>query len=57
MRWEQKLANQAQQWSPEAPSGGEVTIEGDEIYTRVGENHSTGAHGKPFPPVSQKGGQ
>ncbi len=38
MRWEQKLANHAEQWSPEAPVGGEVTIEGDEIYTRVGEN-------------------
>ena len=38
MRWEQKLANQAEQWSPEAPVGGDVTIEGDEIYTRVGEN-------------------
>jgi hypothetical protein len=25
-------------WSPPAPEGGEVTIEGDELYTRVGEN-------------------
>jgi len=57
MRWEQKLSNHAPQWSPDAPAGGDVTIEGGEIYTRVGENHSTGAHGKPSPPVNQKGGQ
>lgn len=38
MRWEQKLAAQQQQWSPPAPSGSDITIEGDEVYTRVGEN-------------------
>ena len=46
MRWEQKLANQAEQWSPDAPAGGDVTIEGDEIYTHVGEN---------LPPSESKG--
>jgi transposase-like protein len=40
MRWEQKLAAQTQQWSPCAPAGGDITIEGDEVYTRVGENLS-----------------
>jgi hypothetical protein len=49
MRWEQKLANQSQQWSPPAPAGSDITVEGDEVYTRVGENLP--------PPVSQKDGQ
>jgi transposase-like protein len=39
-RWEQRLAAQANKWSPAAPVGAEVTIEGDEVYTRVGENLS-----------------
>ena len=38
MRWEQKLATQSQQWSPPAPAGADITVEGDEVYTRVGEN-------------------
>src|SRR5512146_2570761 len=38
MRWEQKLAQQASHWSPAAPDGSDVTLEGDEVYTRVGEN-------------------
>ena len=38
MRWEQKLATQSEQWNPTAPEEGDVTIEGDEVYTRVGEN-------------------
>ncbi len=38
MRWEQKLATQSQQWSSDAPAGGDITVEGDEVYTRVGEN-------------------
>ena len=37
MRWEQKLANQAEQWSPDAPAGGDVTIEGDEITEEIVE--------------------
>ena len=38
LRWECRLATQASQWSPPAPDGADVTIEGDEVYTRVGEN-------------------
>ena len=38
IRWEQRLAQQSAQWSPPAPVGAEVTLEGDEVYTRVGEN-------------------
>jgi transposase len=38
IRWEHRLAKQVSQWSPPAPAGSDVTVEGDEIYTRVGEN-------------------
>lgn len=38
IRWEQRLAQQVGQWSPPAPSTAEVTLEGDEVYTRVGQN-------------------
>lgn len=38
MRWEQRLAQQTRAWSPPAPEGSDVTLEGDEVYTRVGEN-------------------
>ena len=38
IRWERRLASQGSQWSPPAPDGAEVTLEGDEVYTRVGEN-------------------
>lgn len=38
LRWEARLANQAQQWSPPAPAGADVTVEGDEVYTRIREN-------------------
>jgi transposase-like protein len=37
-KWEERLSSQLRAWSPPAPKGGEVTIEGDEVYTRVGEN-------------------
>lgn len=37
-RWEQRLAQQSKQWSPPAPAGADITLEGDEVYTRVGEN-------------------
>ena len=40
LRWQQRLAEQADAWSPPAPEGSEVTIESDELYTRVGENLS-----------------
>jgi transposase-like protein len=36
--WEQQISNQLVKWSPKAPVGGEVTVEGDEVYTRVSEN-------------------
>jgi transposase-like protein len=38
MRWEQRLAQQSAAWSPPVPVGSDVTLEGDEVYTRVGEN-------------------
>ena len=38
IRWEQRLAAKALDWSPKAPSDGEVTVEGDQVYTRAGEN-------------------
>jgi transposase-like protein len=36
--WEKRLSAQLSNWSPPAPTAGEVTLEGDEIYTRIGEN-------------------
>jgi transposase-like protein len=38
LRWEARLARQADAWSPPAPANRAVTLEGDEVYTRVGEN-------------------
>jgi hypothetical protein len=38
LRWEERLANQDDAWSPPAPADQEVTLEWDEVYTRVGEN-------------------
>lgn len=38
IRWEERLATQVSQWSPSAKAGSDVTLEGDEVYTRVGEN-------------------
>ena len=38
LRWESRMAAQAAEWSPPAPQGGDVTLEHDELYTRVGEN-------------------
>ena len=37
LRWEERLADYTDAWSPPAPEGREVTLEGDEVYTRVGE--------------------
>lgn len=48
LRWEKRLADQADNWSPPAPEGAEVTLEGDEVYTRVDENLP--------PPVSHQAG-
>jgi transposase-like protein len=36
--WEKRLSAQSLNWSPPAPEGSEITLEGDEVYTRVGEN-------------------
>ena len=36
--WEERTSKQLKNYSPPAPSGGDVTIEGDELYTRVNEN-------------------
>ena len=36
--WEKRLSTHLPDWSPSAPAGGDVIIEGDELYTRVGEN-------------------
>jgi transposase-like protein len=36
--WEERLSAQMTNGSPPAPEGGEITLEGDEVYTRVGEN-------------------
>lgn len=38
LRWENRLAQQASQWSPPAPKQADITVEGDEVYTRVGKN-------------------
>jgi transposase len=38
IRWERRVAKQVDQWSPVAPDGADITLEGDEVYTRVGEN-------------------
>ena len=49
IRWKQRVADKATAWSPPAPPDTEVTIVGDELYTRVREN---------LPPrASQKVGQ
>ncbi len=34
LRWEERMARQASQWSPPAPAGKEVTLERDQLYTR-----------------------
>jgi transposase-like protein len=38
-RWEQRLSSQLEQWSPHAPLGADITLEADEVYTRVRANH------------------
>jgi len=38
LRWENRVADKVKDWSPPAPVDTEVTLEGDELYTRVGEN-------------------
>ena len=38
LRWEQRLADQEAAWSPPAPENTDITLEGDEVYNRVGGN-------------------
>ena len=38
INWEKRLSVQLSDWSPNAPEEGEVTVEGNEVYTRVGKN-------------------
>ncbi len=33
IEWERRLANKVSDWSPAAPTGAQITIEGDEVYT------------------------
>ena len=33
--WENHLEKMEAKWSPTAPEGADVTLEGDELYTRV----------------------
>jgi len=48
-----RLSTGSEEWQrlkppgiPPAPTGGDITVEGDEVYTRVSEN---------FPPESSEG--
>lgn len=38
--WEEHLSAQLSEWSPPAPDESDITVEGDEVYTRVGKNLS-----------------
>ncbi len=38
--WEERFAQQVEKWSPPAAVEAEITVEGDEVYTRVGKNLS-----------------
>jgi transposase len=38
IRWEQRVANKASEWSPSTPKETDITVEGDELYTRVKRN-------------------
>jgi len=49
LRWEERWAAFTDAWSPPAPEGSDVTLAGDEVYTRVGENL--------FPPLTAKAGR
>jgi len=45
LRWEERLADTVDAWLPPAPEGRDVMLEGDEVYTRVGEH---------LPPLGQR---
>lgn len=34
IRWEKRIADKQADWSPPAPPGADITVEGDEVYTR-----------------------
>ena len=57
--WEKRLAQMESNWSPAAPKGSDVTVEGDELYTRVGENRPAGKvfHEKDSYCQARRGGQ
>ena len=38
LRWEERMAEQSQPWFPPAPAQSDITVEGDKVYTGVGEN-------------------
>ena len=38
IRWERRLSVQEEDWSPPAPTNSDLTVEGDELYTRVEKN-------------------
>ena len=38
IRWEERVRAKESSWLPPAPANGDVTIESDELYNRVGEN-------------------
>jgi hypothetical protein len=38
LRWERRLSETVPEWSPLAPEGADISVEGDEVYTRVHEN-------------------
>ena len=38
IRWEQRVASKASDWSPSKPKETDITVEGDELYTRVERN-------------------
>lgn len=38
IRWERRLVSHEQSWSPVVPENGDVTVEGDELYTKVEKN-------------------
>jgi hypothetical protein len=49
IRWEKRLADSIQQWSPSGPSGSDVTLEGDEVYTRCAVNLPQGIWSLDYP--------
>lgn len=38
INWERRVAEVETAWNPSAVPGGDITVEGDEVYTRVNAN-------------------